>query len=128
MDEKELSAWASKFEETLDMSDWREKRTTMLRRLFEAFDIETKGFLTKSILLELGEARRSLGHKSAETQGWDEAKAAKMMNRFDSDGDGRVSDVEFVLAFSESLPYDEARSSSLHGLIIAHMSTYGNNH
>ena len=104
MDEKEAIAWVRKLEDNTDMSDWREARTTMLQRLFDAFDIDEQGYLTKSILLELGEARRALGQKSSS---WDEEKATKMLKRFDSDGDGRVSDAEFVMAFSESLPYDQ---------------------
>ena len=94
-----------------DMSEWRDKRVGLLRRLFSVFDLADQGFLTRDILNELGQARRNLGHKASE---WNEDKAKAMLKRFDKDGDGRVSDVEFVLAFSESLPYDETDFMSVY--------------
>lgn len=53
--------------------------------------------------LHTGQARRSLGHKGGE---WTEEKNRKLLRKIDVNGDGQISEEEFVEYFCGALPQD----------------------
>merc|ERR1711957_1147670 len=64
-------------------------------------DLDGGGTIESSELMQLGQARRVLGQKDDE---WTEEKNAALVKKLDTDGDGRVSCVEFVEHFERGMP------------------------
>merc|ERR1711988_293235 len=80
-------------------------RRQRLQSVFGAFDLDRSGSIEVSELLELGRARRATGQRTGE---WSPDRNRRLVQRLDTDGDGKVSEAEFVRHFSEALPYDES--------------------
>jgi len=76
-------------------------RREILRQVFGAFDIDNNGFITDNELLLLGKARRELGQKQGE---WTTEMNRTLMTRIDTDGDGRIKEIEFTRFFDDFLP------------------------
>lgn len=56
------------------------------------FDLDGSGVIESRELLQLGQMRRKLGQKGGE---WSEAKNTRMINKMDSNKDGKVQGSEF---------------------------------
>ena len=65
--------------------------------------LSPNGEVEKEELLRLGQERRRLGQKKGV---WSEEQNAALMNAMDTDGNGHISQVEFVTHFSSALPED----------------------
>jgi len=78
-------------------------RLDRLADVFHRFDIDGEGFVCANELQELGEARRTLGHKRG---AWTKAQNDKLMRKIDKDGDGEIELEEFTSYFHEALVKD----------------------
>lgn len=81
------------------------ERQDMLRAVHKAMDDDNSGFIEASELMELGQARRKLGHKSGE---WTEEQNQRLVGKMDANGDGHVRANEFCKYFDRILPGDRA--------------------
>jgi tellurite resistance protein len=77
------------------------RRHAALRGVFRKFDLDRGGYVEAQELMVLGKARRTLGQKSGE---WNEEKNTKLIKRMDTNGDGQISENEFIEFFSNALP------------------------
>ena len=80
------------------------RRHHELQEVFSLFDLDGSGEIEASELLRLGKARRRLGHKLGV---WGEEKNDWLIERMDSDRDGRISASEFCDYFDRSLGQGE---------------------
>ena len=85
-------------------------RLTKLREVFKVFDSDNTNSLESSELLELGKARRSMGHKKGE---WTEEMNARLVKEMDTDADGKVDEFEFSKHFEKALPHDEEEFNTI---------------
>lgn len=76
-------------------------RRLKLKEVFAAFDLDESGFIEVSELFELGKARRKSGQRKGQ---WTAEQNRKLVEKLDSNYDGKVSMQEFIEHFSESLP------------------------
>ena len=79
------------------------ERQDMLRAVHKAMDDDNSGFIEAAELMELGQARRKLGHKSGE---WTEEQNQRLVDKMDVNGDGHVHANEFCKYFDRILPGD----------------------
>ena len=77
-------------------------RAKPLEQVFEAFDLDGSGDVSKSELLALGEARRKLGQKQGN---WSAEANQRCLAKIDADGNGQIEVGEFVRHFSEAMPW-----------------------
>jgi len=78
-------------------------RLAKLADLFAAFDINGDGFIQKSELKAVGDARTAQGHSSRH---WTDAKNDGLIKEIDANQDGVISKEEFLDEFYEKLPFD----------------------
>ena len=71
-------------------------RAQRLEEVFNAFDLDSNGTISRGELLRLGSARRRLGQRSGE---WNEEKNSALVAKMDKNGDGRIDRDEFVRHF-----------------------------
>ena len=83
-----------------------ERRKKSLVKVFRAFDIYQRGQIGSRELKAIGSARRIAGHKGDYAGEWTESKNLMLMRRIDTNGDGKITEEEFVSYFTESLPSD----------------------
>eukprot|EP00658_Telonema_sp_P-2_P076298 TRINITY_DN6653_c0_g1_i1.p1 TRINITY_DN6653_c0_g1~~TRINITY_DN6653_c0_g1_i1.p1 ORF type:complete len:604 (+),score=126.90 TRINITY_DN6653_c0_g1_i1:162-1973(+) len=83
----------------------QEERAWALRSVFDLFDLDGSGTLEADELLQLGIARRALGHQKGE---WTPEANERLLQRVDKDGDGVVDREEFCRYFAEELPRDRS--------------------
>jgi len=80
--------------------EYEQHRTQSLAALFDEFDLDSSGAITKEELQKLGEARRSLGQKKG---AWTEEQNARLVAKIDQDGNGLIEKEEFVTHFNRAL-------------------------
>eukprot|EP00658_Telonema_sp_P-2_P080992 TRINITY_DN8177_c0_g2_i1.p1 TRINITY_DN8177_c0_g2~~TRINITY_DN8177_c0_g2_i1.p1 ORF type:complete len:502 (+),score=139.24 TRINITY_DN8177_c0_g2_i1:225-1730(+) len=86
-----------------ERSERRKARDRKLMEVFALVELDESGSIEAGELLELGEARRRVQHKTGQ---WTTHENQRLVDKVDVDGDGTVSCEEFVAHFSESLPHD----------------------
>ena len=101
--EQKLHAGSSDSMGGMSTADDTRYRIEWLTSIHKVFDIDGSGTVDKVELLELGQARRSLGHKKGE---WTKEMNDKLLKKIDRDGDGQVDANEFATYFADHLPKD----------------------
>ena len=61
----------------------RLERLQKLREVFKVFDLDLSGTIESTELLQLGQARRVLGHKTSQ---WTDKQNENLVNKIDADG------------------------------------------
>ena len=84
-------------------------RATALKSVYAAFDLDGGGDVGAEELMELGIARRKLGQKQGT---WSVDQNNRLMAKIDMDGDGVISESEFINFFTVSLPGNMAEFMS----------------
>ena len=82
----------------------KQLRVMKLLEVFNEFDLDRSGHIEAAELLELGKARQTLGQKSRE---WTEEKNARLVNKMDTNSDGKIAGCEFAEYFEGALPQQE---------------------
>jgi len=80
-------------------------RKADLRTVFELFDLNGSGSLSKDELFLLGQKRRQLGQIGGT---WTQEQNEKLLSKMNVSGNGKLSPSEFCDWFAEHLPMDEA--------------------
>jgi len=75
-------------------------RVVVLNTVFEMFDLDCGGTISRDELMALGQARRQLGQKGGD---WDEVRNERLMVSMNADVDGNVTRSNFVNYFNQSL-------------------------
>jgi len=82
----------------------RGRRTAKLERVFAAFDLDGSGSIERDELFELGKARRVAGQAHGS---WTEEKNDRLVQKLDTDQDGKVCKDEFTSHFEQNLTFNE---------------------